>query len=53
MLFLKFSGLAAGEIEHHPEVEAFPVTRDNRTAVTRKPLNWLIAGANSALEPCR
>jgi nucleoside-triphosphatase len=31
----------ADEIKRHPEVETLLVTRDNRTGVTRKVLNWL------------
>jgi len=31
----------ADEIKRHPEVEVLLVTRDNRTEVTRKVLNWL------------
>jgi nucleoside-triphosphatase len=31
----------ADEIKRHPEVETLLVTKDNRTEVTRKVLNWL------------
>jgi nucleoside-triphosphatase THEP1 len=34
----------AGEIKRHPEVEALLVTRDNRTEVMRKVLDWLAEG---------
>jgi nucleoside-triphosphatase THEP1 len=34
----------AGEIKRHPEVEMLPVTRDNRTEVMKKVLNWLMEG---------
>ena len=36
----------AGEIKRHPEVETLLVTRDNRSEVTRKVLNWLTAEAH-------
>jgi nucleoside-triphosphatase len=36
----------ADEIKRHPEVETFLVTRDNRTEVMRKVLNWLTEGVN-------
>jgi len=36
----------ADEIKRHPEVEALLVTRDNRTEVMRKVLNWLTEGVN-------
>jgi nucleoside-triphosphatase len=36
----------ADEIKHHPEVETILVTRDNRTEVMRKVLNWLTEGTN-------
>jgi nucleoside-triphosphatase len=36
----------ADEIKHHPEVETLMVTRDNRTEVMRKVLNWLMEGIN-------
>ena len=36
----------AGEIKRHPEVEALPVTRDNRAEVMKKILNWLMEGVN-------
>jgi nucleoside-triphosphatase THEP1 len=31
----------ADEIKRHPEVETLLVTRDNRTEVMKKVLNWL------------
>jgi nucleoside-triphosphatase THEP1 len=31
----------ADEIKRHPEVETLLVTRDNRTKVMKKVLNWL------------
>jgi nucleoside-triphosphatase THEP1 len=34
----------ADEIKRHPEVETLLVTRDNRTEVMKKALNWLRAG---------
>jgi nucleoside-triphosphatase THEP1 len=34
----------AGEIKRHPEVEVLLVTRDNRTQVMKKVLNWLREG---------
>jgi len=39
---LEFNGLDADEIKHHPEVETLLVTRDNRTGVMNKVLNWLM-----------
>jgi len=36
----------ANEIKRHTEVEVLLVTRDNRTEVTRKVLNWLMEGVN-------
>ena len=36
----------ADEIKRHPEVETLLVTRDNRTEVMRKVLNWLTEGVN-------
>jgi nucleoside-triphosphatase len=36
----------ADEIKRHPEVETLVVTRDNRTEVMRKVLNWLIEAMN-------
>jgi len=36
----------ADEIKRHPEVETLLVTRDNRTEVMRKILNWLIEPVN-------
>jgi nucleoside-triphosphatase THEP1 len=36
----------ADEIKRHPEVEVLLVTRDNRTEVMRKVLNWLMEGVN-------
>jgi nucleoside-triphosphatase THEP1 len=36
----------ADEIKRHPEVETLLVTRDNRTEVMRKVLNWLMARVN-------
>jgi nucleoside-triphosphatase THEP1 len=36
----------ADEIKRHPEVETLLVTRDNRTEVMRKVLNWLMEGVN-------
>jgi nucleoside-triphosphatase len=36
----------ADEIKRHPEVEVLLVTRDNRTEVMRKVLDWLMEGAN-------
>ena len=38
---LEFNGLGADEIKSHPEVETLMVTRDNRTEVMNKVLNWL------------
>jgi len=43
---LEFSGLGAGEIERHPEVEVLLATGDNRAEVMKKVLNWLMAGVN-------
>jgi nucleoside-triphosphatase len=34
----------ADEIKRHPEVETLLVTRDNRTEIMRKVLNWLTEG---------
>jgi nucleoside-triphosphatase THEP1 len=34
----------ANEIKRHPEVEVLLVTRDNRTQVMKKVLNWLREG---------
>jgi nucleoside-triphosphatase THEP1 len=34
----------ADEIKRHPEVETLLVTRDNRTEVMKKVLNWLMEG---------
>ena len=36
----------ADEIKRHPEVETLLVTRDNRTEVMKKVLNWLAEGIN-------
>jgi nucleoside-triphosphatase THEP1 len=36
----------ADEIKCHPEVETLLVTRDNRTEVMKKVLNWLTEGIN-------
>jgi nucleoside-triphosphatase len=36
----------ADEIKRHPEVETLLVTRDNRTEVMKKVLNWLMEGVN-------
>jgi len=36
----------ADEIKRHPEVETLLVTRDNRTEVMRKVLDWLMEGVN-------
>ena len=36
----------ADEIKRHPEVETLLVTRDNRTEVMKKVLNWLAEGVN-------
>ena len=36
----------ADEIKRHPEVETLLVTRENRTEVMRKVLNWLAEGIN-------
>jgi len=36
----------ADEIKRYPEVETLLVTRDNRTEVMRKVLNWLTEGVN-------
>ena len=36
--------LFADEIKRHPEVETLLVTRDNRTEVMKKVLNWLMEG---------
>ena len=36
----------ADEIKRHPEVETLLVTRDNRTEVMKKVLNWLTEGIN-------
>jgi nucleoside-triphosphatase THEP1 len=36
----------ADEIKRRPEVEVLLVTRDNRTEVMRKVLNWLTEGVN-------
>jgi len=38
--------LFADEIKHHPEVEVLLITRDNRTEVMRKVLDWLTEGVN-------
>jgi nucleoside-triphosphatase THEP1 len=38
--------LFADEIKRHPEVEVLLVTRDNRTEVMKKVLNWLEEGIN-------
>jgi nucleoside-triphosphatase THEP1 len=44
MVSLEFP--SADEIKRHPEVEALLVTRDNRTEVMKKVLNWLMEGVN-------
>jgi len=36
----------ADQVKCHPEVEVFVVTRDNRTQVMRKVLNWLMEEVN-------
>jgi nucleoside-triphosphatase len=36
----------ADEIKRRPEVETLLVTRDNRTEVMKKVLNWLMEGVN-------
>jgi nucleoside-triphosphatase THEP1 len=36
----------ADEIKRHPEAETLLVTRDNRTEVMEKALNWLTEGVN-------
>jgi nucleoside-triphosphatase len=36
----------ADEIKRHPEVETLLITRDNRTEVMKKVLNWLMEGTN-------
>jgi nucleoside-triphosphatase len=36
----------ADEIKRHPEVETLLVTRENRTEVMRKVINWLAEGIN-------
>jgi len=36
----------ADQIKRHPEVEVLLVTRDNRTEVMKKVLNWLMGGVN-------
>ena len=36
----------ADEIKRHPEVETLLVTRDNRTEVMGKVLNWLMERVN-------
>jgi nucleoside-triphosphatase THEP1 len=46
MVSLEFNGLGADEIKRRPEVETLPVTRDNRTEVMKKVLNWLTEGVN-------
>jgi hypothetical protein len=46
MVSLEFNGPGAGEIKRHPEVETLLVTRDNRTEVMKKALNWLTEGVN-------
>ena len=44
MVPLEFNRLGASEIKRRPEVETLLVTRDNRTEVLKKVLNWLIEG---------
>jgi nucleoside-triphosphatase THEP1 len=46
MVSLEFNGLGADEIKRRPEVEVLLVTRDNRTEVMRKVLDWLMEGVN-------
>ena len=46
MVPLEFNGLGADEIKRRPEVETLLVTRDNRTEVMRKVLNWLAEEIN-------
>jgi hypothetical protein len=46
MVSLEFNGLGADEIKRHPEVKVLLVTRDNRTEVMNKVLNWLTEGVN-------
>jgi hypothetical protein len=46
MVSMEFNGLDADEIKHHPEVETLLITRDNRTEVMKKVLNWLTEGIN-------
>jgi nucleoside-triphosphatase THEP1 len=36
----------ADQIKRHPEVEVLLVTRENRTEVIKKVLNWLTEGVN-------
>ena len=38
---LEFNGSGADEIKRHPEVETLLVTRDKRTEIMNKVLNWL------------
>ena len=46
MMSLEFNGLGADEIKRHPEFETLLVTRDNRTEIMKKVLNWLAEGIN-------
>jgi len=44
MVSLEFNGPGAGEIKRHPDIETLPVTRNDRTEVMKKVLNWLMEG---------
>jgi hypothetical protein len=46
MASLLFSGVSAGEIKRHPEVEMLLVTRGNRNEAVKEILDWLMAGMN-------
>ena len=46
MVSLEFNGLDADEIKRQPEIETLLVTRDNRTEVMKKVLDWPAEGIN-------
>ena len=46
MVSLEFNGPGAGEIKRHPEIGTLLVTRDNRSNVMKKVLNWLMEGVH-------
>lgn len=47
MTSLGFSGLGAGDIERHPEVEALPVIRDNNSEAMKRVPSRLIGDSSA------